>query len=67
MPIRGLVLAEDLSAAEIIALLDGRLDAGAGGFNEQTQRWVNSKYNGWEPEAFLRQTPTLLRPTNTIV
>lgn len=69
MQIRGvsLIRPEELNTAELIAILNGRLDAGAGGFDEQTQRWVNSKYDGWGPEAFLRQTPSLLRPANTIV
>lgn len=40
MPIRGLVLADELSTAELVALLDGRLDAGhRGAWNAQSRQW----------------------------
>jgi hypothetical protein len=53
MPLRGisLIMPSELTDAEIIALLDKRLDDGMGGWNEAIQQWCPPKYTVAMPYA----------------
>lgn len=44
MPVRALVMPEAIDTQEIIAILAGRLEAGAYRFDEASCRWVGGKY-----------------------
>lgn len=49
MPVRALVLPEEVDTQEIIAILAGRLEEGALRFDEASGRWLGGKYLGAAP------------------